>query len=215
MDRKSRFYSRQNLALILLLFTSYSVTCAAQNPEQLNKTVDKDYLLFSNGEKLIGLLERSTGDNVVFKSDMAGEVTVKWSSIKELHTRKEFAVIQKGTKLRTDESDAKIPRGPVSVQNGDVTVTPHAQPQYQIPLQQTADLIDQDTFARVVLSRPAWYQNWKGTGTVGLAAVRATQTSKTYTSAVNFVRDIPGENWMDPENRTTLSFTSSFGQLAA
>jgi hypothetical protein len=48
---------------------------------------------------------------------------------------------------------------------------------------------------------------------VGVAIVNATQSSQSYTSAVNFVRDIPGESWMDPESRTSLMFTSSYGQL--
>jgi len=75
-------------------------------------------------------------------------------------------------------------------------------------------VIDEATFARVVLHRPTWYQNWKGSATVGLSIVNATQQSQNYTSAVNFIRDVPGENWMSPESRTILSFNSAYGELS-
>lgn len=173
----------------------------------------KDALVFTNGEKLIGTLERSTGDTVVFKSDMAGEITVKWSNVKELHSPRNFAVIEKGTKLHTGEGEAQIPQGAISVSDGGVLVYPPQAPPLSLSLERTADLIDESTFARVVLSRPAWYRNWRGAATVGLSLVRATQTNQTYTSNAKLIRDVPGESWMDPENRTILEFNSSFGQL--
>ena len=199
--------------LIASLF-SLSLPAAAQDAAQNASAADEDYILFKNGEKLIGKLQRSTGDTVEFKSDMAGKVTVKWSKIKELHSPRSFAVVEKGVTLHTNESDRKIPQGAVAVADGDVTVDQGPQqPTLTLPLSDTADLIDQSTFSRVVLGRPAWYRNWKGQATLGVAVVRATQTSQSYTSAANFIRDIPGEDWMDPETRTTINFTSAYGQV--
>lgn len=173
-----------------------------------------DVLLFKNGEKLIGKLQRSTGATVVFHSEMAGDITVDWSKIQELHSTQKFAVVEKGMKLRTNETGLSVPQGSVSVSDGNVMVsTAPNQPPLALPLSNTQDVIDLPTFDKVVLSRPAWYQNWKGSGTVGLAFVNATQQNQSYTSSVNFFRDIPGENWMDPETRTTLTFTSSYGEL--
>lgn len=54
-----------------------------------------DVLVFVDGEKLIGHLERASGSSVVFKSDMAGEVTVEWSKIQELRSPQKFAAIPK------------------------------------------------------------------------------------------------------------------------
>jgi hypothetical protein len=199
-----RFFLFILLAEILLFYSPYH--CGAQT--------DKDTLLFKNGEKLIGKLRRSTGATVVFHSDMAGDVTVDWKEIKELHSLHKFAVVEKGVKLRTDETGLSIPQGTVSVSDGNVLVSTAPQtPPLTLPLNNTQDVIDLPTFDRVVLSRPAWYQNWKGSGTVSLALVQATQRNQSYTSSVNFFRDIPGENWMDPETRTTLTFTSSYGEL--
>ena len=35
-----------------------------------------DVILFTNGDQLTGTVERGVGDNIVFKSDMAGELTI-------------------------------------------------------------------------------------------------------------------------------------------
>jgi hypothetical protein len=201
----------------ILIFAGISVLSPALAPAQditTATTPGPDTLIFVDGEKLIGHLLRSTGNTVVFHSDMAGDVTVDWSKIKELQSNQKFAVVEKGTKLHTNENDAKIPQGTVSLEDGSLRVQPNggAAPMI-LPLTQTADVIDETTFERVVLSRPTWYQNWKGTATVGVSIVNATQVSQSYTSAINFARDIPGESWMDPESRTSLLFTSSYGEL--
>lgn len=174
----------------------------------------KDILLFKNGEKLIGKLRRSTGATVLFHSDMAGDVSVNWNKIAELRSLQKFAVVEKGVKLRTNETGLRIPQGMVTVSEGSVLVrTAPNEPPLSLSLNNTQDVIDLPTFDKVVLSRPAWYQNWKGSGTVGLALVQATQENQSYTSSINFFRDVPGENWMDPETRTTLIFNSAYGEL--
>ncbi|MFL6416208.1 MAG: DUF481 domain-containing protein [Bryobacteraceae bacterium] len=173
-----------------------------------------DTLILVDGEKLVGHLLRTTGNSVMFHSDIIGDVTVDWNKITELNSNQKFAVVEKGVKLRTNESDAKIPQGSVALHDGNLRVqtSPGASP-LVLPLSQTADVIDEATFRRVVLSRPAWYQNWKGSATVGVALVNATQVSQSYVSSIDFARDIPGESWMDPESRTSLTFTSSYGEL--
>ena len=214
MEPKNSFFLCRFTAFLFLASLSLAAVSAFAQDAPSSPSSREDYIVFTNGEKLIGRLERSTGDTVLFKSDMAGEVKVKWSQIKELHSPRSFAVVEKGITLHTNESDRKIPQGSVAVADGSVTVSsgPQQSPM-TLPLSDTADLIDQSTFSRVVLSRPAWYENWKGEATLGVAIVQATQTSRSYTSAANFVRDIPGENWMEPESRTSLNFTSSYGQL--
>src|SRR3954447_10569780 len=84
-------------------------------PYKCEAQAGKDTLLFKNGEKLIGKLRRSTGATVLFHSDMAGDVTVDWSKIEELHSAQKFAVVEKGIKLRTSETGLRIPQGTVSV----------------------------------------------------------------------------------------------------
>ncbi|HJY06203.1 MAG TPA: hypothetical protein VJ323_07785, partial [Bryobacteraceae bacterium] len=85
-----------------------------------------DVLIFTNGEKLIGHLESATGSSVVFKSDMAGEVTVDWAKIQELHSSRKFAAIPKGTRLRNRQDAAKVPQGAVTMTGQQIKVSPSA-----------------------------------------------------------------------------------------
>jgi hypothetical protein len=196
-----------------ILSLALSLHAAAQDGAGKSEPPGTDILLFNDGEKLIGKLQRSTGTQVVFHSNVAGDIKVDWSKIKELHSSARFAVIPKGVNLEHEESAAKIPQGSVSVAEQKVQVNPPNQPLIKIPLDQTADVIDAATFDKVVLRAPAWYERWKGSATVGLSLVNATQRNQNYTSAVSLVRAIPGEDWMNPETRTSFNFTSSFGQL--
>src|SRR6266550_1341244 len=72
---------------------------------------EPDVLIFTNGEKLIGHLKRSTGKSVVFKSDMAGEVKVEWSKIKEFHSSQRFAVIRTDLQIHRHPDLSAIPQG--------------------------------------------------------------------------------------------------------
>ncbi len=175
----------------------------------------RDELIFVDGEKLIGQLERSTGDSVTFKSDMAGEITAEWSKIKELHSPQNFAVVEKGMRLGWRENTSKIPHGPISITGQGVSVNTGAQPApIIIPFGNLASVIDFPTFETAVAHRPGVFEDWKGAATVGISLVAATQSSRSYTSSVSLVRSIPTETWMDPSSRTTLSFTSSYGRVS-
>jgi hypothetical protein len=125
-----------------------------------------------------------------------------------------FAVIEKGVKLNWSENASKIPQGVVSISGGKVTLSKSNQPDTApIPISNTADLIDAARFAKAISRRPGWFEDWKGSATFGLTLLQATQESQTYTSAVSLVRSIPTESCMQPFSRTTLSFTSAYGQL--
>src|SRR5690242_11929899 len=84
---------------------------------------DADVLIFTDGEKLIGQLESATGSSVKFKSNMAGEVTVDWSKIQELHSSEKFAAIPKDTKLTKTSDLSKVPQGSVNMTGQQLAVT--------------------------------------------------------------------------------------------
>jgi hypothetical protein len=177
---------------------------------------DPDVLIFTNGEKLIGQFERSSGSSVTFKSDMAGEVTADWSKIKELHTSQKFAVIPKNVTLgRKNINTSRIPQGNLSMADQKLTVTPQAQGATQtIPVGDAAQVIDQATFQHDVLHNPGFFNGWSGAIAAGASLVQATQSSRTFTGAFNFVRAIPSENWLEPRNRTIIDFSASYGKVS-
>ena len=171
-----------------------------------------DELVFVDGEKLLGRIERSDGDSVTFKSKMAGEVTVAWGKIKELHSANQFAVVPKGVRFGRKRNTSAIPAGYLAFDNQSLEIAGGNTAQRKIPVSDVGYVIDQPTFEKS-LHRRSWYQDWKGTATAGVALVLATQNNRSYTSAVAFSRLIPNEAWMSPENRTTLLFSSSYGEV--
>jgi hypothetical protein len=199
---------------LLLLFLAAAAISFAQSKS--NSPNDPDVLIFSNGEKLIGQLERSTGSSVVFKSDSVGEITVDWSKVKELHTSRDFAVIGKGVKLRHNDDVSSVPQGSVSVTNSQVQVNPSAQagPPKTVPVPDAAYMIDEQTFRKNMVSTPGFFQNWAGAVTAGASIVQATQRNRNFTGAVSLVRTVPDQNWLDPRYRTTIDFSQSYGKVS-
>lgn len=173
-----------------------------------------DVLIFNDGEKLIGHLQSATSASVTFKSDMAGEITVDWSKVKELHTAQKFAVIPKGVELRNGVDTSQVPQGTVSMAAQKLDVHPEGGRAPQaIPVGDTAHVIDEPAFQKAVSGNPGFFKEWKGAITAGASLVQATQTSRSFSGSVNLVRAIPSETWLDPRNRTTLNFTAAYGVL--
>jgi len=215
------------LLLGVLLVIRSSLLLNAQTPAAAGKS-DPDVLTFVNGEKLIGHLERSVGTSVTFKSDMAGEVTVEWSKIKELHSSQQFAVVKKDSKLHWHQP-MDIAQGTISVADQNIQINaispapgsqaPRSQASEQqasvvtIPVGNAGEVIDKATFDKAVFKKPGLFEDWKGLATVGVSLVNGTQSSQNYTSAVSLQRMLPTETWLDPSSRTTLNFTSAYGQL--
>src|ERR1700730_4216894 len=91
---------------------------------EVGRSQEPDVLIFTNGEKLIGHLKRSNGASVTFKSDMAGEVKVEWSKIKELHSSQRFAVIRKDIEIHRHPDLSTIPQCALSMANKKLEVNP-------------------------------------------------------------------------------------------
>ena len=108
------FGSTQRTAatLSLVLVTTLSGLAQAAKkpvkPEAKKEPEIKEELILKNGDRLTGQLLNSTGAEIKFKSELAGEVTVAWNNVKELKSSREFAVIPK------DVKDTKRQRGDTS-----------------------------------------------------------------------------------------------------
>ncbi len=175
---------------------------------------EPDVLIFNNGEKLLGTLEGSTGSSVVFKSDMAGEITTDWSKIKELHSSRAFKAIP--TNVKVSKADlTTLPQGKVDVSNNTIQLTkPNEPAPYTVPVAEAAFLVNQELIDRAVLHPPGLFSDWKGAVTAGTTLVLSTQNSRTYTGAFNLTRSEPTENWLDPKSRTTVDFSAAYGKLS-
>lgn len=175
---------------------------------------DVDVLVFMDGERLTGHFVKSAGSSLTFKSDSLGEITVDWSKVKELETSAKVAVIPKGVRIRKPGDAANIPQGTLSMQDQQIHLTaPPAPSPPSIPIADAGQIVDQAGFQNALSHQPGFFEAWKGAVTVGAAVVNATQNSESFTGALNLVRAIPTENWLEPRNRTSLNLNAAYGEV--
>ena len=197
-------------ALFLFLITLISVH--AQQPPAKPQP---DILIFTNGEKLVGQLENSTGATVTFKSDMVGAITVDWSKVQEIHSDRTFAVIPKNVVFKRHNADTSgIPEGTITLADKKLTVTTPAGPPRTVALADTTRVVEDASFKNAVNRVPGFFSDWKGTITAAAALVEATQKSNTFSGAISLVRLDPAEDWLTRRNRTTFDFSGSYGTIS-
>jgi len=173
-----------------------------------------DILTFTNGDKLAGQLERSTGATVTFKSDMVGEISVAWAKIKEVESDRTFAIIPKTVTFKRHADTSSIPEGKISLADQKLTVTPPAGPSQTVPVADAARIVDDASFKNAVNRQPGFFTDWKGTVTAAAALVEATQHSQTFSGAISLARLEPSEDWLTRQNRTTFNFSGSYGTIS-
>jgi hypothetical protein len=173
----------------------------------------EDVLIFTDGEKLIGQLESATGSSVKFKSNAAGEVTVDWSKIQELHSSEKFAAIPKDTKLNKSSDLSKVPQGNINMTNQQLAVTGGPGQSQTMPVGNVGNVVTEASFQKA-FERTSFLQGWTGDATAGISLTEATQKNETYTAAINLVRTVPTENWLDVRSRTTLTFNEAYGTIS-
>ena len=167
-----------------------------------------DVLVFTNGDQLTGKLERAVGGSVVFKSDMAGELTIGFDKIRELRSGTMFALLRKGAPLK----DA-APQGTVQVVEGNVVITPVAAAPITAKPADVAFLVDQSTYDKAIARKAGVLEGWNGAITAGATIVRSTENNDTYNAAINLVRAIPTVPYLPARNRTAADFTDTYGKL--
>ncbi len=125
--RKQRTLNTATLFLLLLPALSGFAQTAAKKPAKLAPKKEpeiKEELTLKNGDRLTGQLLNSTGTEIKFKSDLAGEVTVAWNNVKELKSKREFAVIPKD--IKDSRNSALVPQGAIKIGEKDIEVSPIA-----------------------------------------------------------------------------------------
>ncbi|MDQ2843656.1 MAG: DUF481 domain-containing protein [Acidobacteriota bacterium] len=193
------------LALFLLGFLAPNVQALAQDAA----APKSDVIVFPNGDRLTGTMERAVGDNVVFKSDTIGEVTIPMSKVKELHTHGSFVVIRK------DEKATKITRRPGSLvyTDGTVNVDVKGSAPEAVPVKNLAYIIDQTTYDQEVAHNPNFLHGWNGSVSGGATLIRSTQTGTAFNAGVTLIRSIPTVPYLPAKTRTTFNLLESYGKL--
>ena len=195
-------------AVVLLLAAATPLAIGQDKPVP-------DTITFTNGDHLTGKLTRETAGSVTFHSDIAGDITVTWDKIKDLHSSQTFAVLEKGITPSRKAGESQIPIGTLSVEAGQIqleSTTTHADIA-PIPVADAAYIIDKPTLDKQLLGHPGFFAGWNGSATAGATIVSATQNQYTVDAAVALQRLVPTVDWLDPRNRTSVTFNESFGKI--
>jgi Protein of unknown function, DUF481 len=223
------------LSLILLTaFCGLSQTAAKKpvEPAAKKKPEIKEELTLKNGDRLTGELMNSTGTEIKFKSDLAGEVTVKWDDVRELKSERDFAVVPKDVKDATDS--ATVPQGAIKIGEKGITVSsvPATKPEVsaappasgakpaaarqaaakEIPTSKIASVVDDATYQKEINRKIGFRSGWDGHITTGTSLIFSTQNSSLYQVDTSLKRSIPTVSWLDPKLRSTIDFTLSAGK---
>ena len=231
----------RRLVTILSLFLFAALSGLGQSAAK--KTVElatnkepeiKEELTLKNGDRLTGQLLNSTGTEIKFKSDLAGEVTVKWENVKELKSIREFAVVPKDVKDARDS--VLVPQGTIKIGEKGILVSPLSQIKpgtgaspvgkaakpgaaeavpaaaKEIPTPQIADVVDDATYQKEIHKKIGFKSGWDGHITTGTSMIYSTQNSYLFQVDTALKRSVPTVSWLDPKLRTTINFTLSAGK---
>jgi hypothetical protein len=159
----------------------------------------KEELTLKNGDRLTGQLLNSTGKEIKFKSDLAGDVTVAWENVKELKTKRDFAIVPKDVKNARDS--ASVPQGAINIGEKGIVVsavsaieaeastTPtkaetkpsvsanEAAVTKEVPASKVAFIVDDASYLKEIHKKIGWRSGWDGHVTTGTAMIFSTQNS--------------------------------------
>ena len=169
-----------------------------------------DVIVFANGDRLSGTLVRGVGDKIVFKSDVAGEVTVGLDKVKELRSSGSFAVLRKDVKV----TRTNVMPGTIEYADGQITVANPVGEPVVVPAKAMSFMIDQATYDKELERKPGPLYGWNGAVNAGATFVRATQNSETFTGGVWLERVIPAVSFLPSRNRTRIDFNEAFGKVS-
>jgi hypothetical protein len=186
---------------------------ASGQPAPADAKPAPDVVIFTNGDQLTGKLEHGAGNSIVFKSDMAGEITIPLDKVKELHASGNFAVLRKDQPTKSLAAARAIHPGVVSYANGNLTITQPSASQV-VPEAQIANIIDQATFAKET-GKSTFRDGWNGNINGGATIVRSTDYGETLTAGIALVRAMPQVSFLPARNRTTFDLQETYGKLTS
>jgi hypothetical protein len=202
-------------AFLLSAVVSSGPLCSRAQSKPAPPKPPSDVVIFTNGDQLTGTVEHGTGSSIVFKSDMAGEITIPLDKVKELHSNGSFAVLRKDHPIKKLADARAITPGKISYADAKLTVEkPNAEPEV-IPEAQVANVVDEASFAKDISGKSSFRDGWTGSVNGGATIVRATDYGETYTAGIAQVRAMPGVSFLPSTNRTTFDLQETYGKLTS
>jgi hypothetical protein len=169
--------------------------------------IQPDVLIFTNGDQLTGKLVRATGGSVIFKSDMAGELTIPFDKIKALRSAGSFSLLKKGPPSKSN----LVGQGQVTVAQGDVEVAPEKKPPVTLPVKEVGYVVDTPLYNREVYHEVGFIHGWTGAINAGATFVRSTNDATVFTAGIALARVMPTVAFLPLHNRTTFNLNQTYG----
>jgi len=211
--RRNRNFFCSRVPLLAAFFFLAVITSTAPLARAQVKTPKPppDVIVFTNGDQLTGQLERGVGNSIVFKSDVAGEITISLDKVKSLSASGSFAVLGKNVPI----SRKAVTPGSIQYSDKKLTVLLPQGPAETLPEDKIAFIIDQPTYNRELAKRPGPFYAWNGSVHGGATVVRSTDNGTTYTTGLSLVRAIPAVPFLPARNRTSFDLQETYGKLTS
>ena len=201
---------RRFVALATTAFTIFAGSTALAHAQAAAAPSTPDTLVFTNGDTLKGKLVSATGGNVVFHSDMAGDLTIDWAKIETIDAMEKFAVIKNGVKLTRKTPEGDVAQGTLAIADKSIHVeTPSGTA--NISTSDMQAIVLDDDFQKTLYHEPGFTHGYTGGLTLGAAIVQSTQNSRNFNGALTLVRTVPNAAWVAPRNKTTLDASLIYG----
>jgi hypothetical protein len=200
------------LIFFVAMLTASAQSASAQSAPAPPKP-PADVVIFSNGDQLTGTLERGSGNSIVFKSEMAGEITISLDKVKELHTSGTFAILRKDQPIKNITQARAIIPAPIAYAGAKLTVQRPAAPEI-VPEAQIADIIDQASFSKDI-HRGGFRDGWNGALNGGATIVRSTDYGETLTAGIALARTMPTVSFLPSRDRTSFDLQETYGKLTS
>jgi hypothetical protein len=199
-----------------VLLVTFALFSAALVVVAQTKAPPPDVIIFTNGDQLTGVLERGVGNSIVFKSDMAGEITVSLEKVKELHSSGSFAVLRKDVPIKSVSAARTVTPGRVTYADEKLTVMPpSAAAEVVVPEGQISYIIDQATYTKETSGKSGIFDGWNGALSGGATLVRSTDYGETFNAGIALVRTMPGVLFLPESNRTSFDLQETYGKLTS
>jgi putative salt-induced outer membrane protein len=144
----------------------------------LSSLLFADQVVLSNGDRLTGTVTKSDGKTLVIKTDLAGEVTVQWTSVQSLTSAAPLHVVTQG----------KTVVGAVTTSDGSLAVSTAQSGTVDVSKTDvTALRNDQEQAAYEKSLHPTLLQGWVGGANLGFALTGG--NSETKNLAIAFTAD--------------------------
>jgi len=209
-------YLQNSAGSALALLGALFLTIAGSTPAcaQTAPKPPADVVIFTNGDQLTGTLESGAGNSILFKSDMAGEITIPLDKVKELRSAASFAVLRKDQPIKKIAQARAIAPAPIAYADGKFTVSHPSAPEI-VPTAQVANIIDRDTYVKETTGKSGPFAGWTGALNGGATVVRSTDYGETLTAGIAMVRAMPTVSFLPSRDKTSFDIQETYGKLTS